>query len=356
MIHLCREPDCPLDIISPALAKAITELGYPAKESVIGRDNVLSWTNKLPANVKHFVFSHLQTRWLGRTAVAAIRAGDTVIVYETASIATRSGDASFQRRAKQRGAFYVPVFPDAWILTHGWLHDCCKRRVELADCVGCVTPELVRIFHDAFPQKRIELMEESGPVADCPPTWTGQERTVIGWSGPPHKIDEVINLLPVLNKVYHEHPFVLRIVSGLKAPGIKTDIPIEWKPFSKDQIVADFQDVSIAFAQYPNTPYGRCKGNYKIKTYLSAGCAIVSNPIGYNQELIQPGINGLFANTSEEWKSSFLRLLRNADERLSMRKASRELAVRRFSYLAIAKQYVDVLTKLGMPNHNYIPS
>lgn len=116
-------------------------------------------------------------------------------------------------------------------------------------------------------------------------------------------------------------------------------------PFDDNNYAFGFSGSDIAFARYADTPYDRRKGNYKIKTYLAAGCAIVSNPIGYNHELIKPGINGLFANTPEEWESAFLRLLRNPEERLAMRKASRELAVKRFSYAAIARQYAEILSK-----------
>ena len=63
--------------------------------------------------------------------------------------------------------------------------------------------------------------------------------------------------------------------------------------------------------------------------------------------MIQPGINGLFASAPDEWEAALLRLLRNPDERLAIRKAARESAVQRFSYGAIAKQYAATLRNLG---------
>lgn len=53
---------------------------------------------------------------------------------------------------------------------------------------------------------------------------------------------------------------------------------------------------------------------------------------------------GLFADAPEEWEAVFLRLLKNPNERLAIRKASREQAIRRFLYEVIAKQYADVLS------------
>lgn len=187
-------------------------------------------------------------------------------------------------------------------------------------------------------------MEEAIDTDSYRPDFAKDDRTLI-WSGPPEKQKEVLDSLPVLESVFRKEPFRLRIASGQARPTFKTIIPVDWIPFSEPPS-KQFSGAAIAFARYADTPYGRCKGNYKIKTYLAAGCAIVSNPVGYNHELIQPGVNGLFANTPEEWEAAFLRLLRNPEERLAMRKASRELAIRRFSYAAIARQYADVLAPL----------
>ena len=349
MIHLCREPNFPLEIISPSLAEQMSEHGCSTCMSVIGRDGAFQLMRSfLPRTFSQSVFSFLQTHFLCTDALSRVHRGDLVMVYETASIANRFADAAFQRAAVRKGAAYIPIFPDAWPLVKGWLSDCCRRRVELATVVGCVTPSLVDLFRKLFPDKRIVLFEESVPTDAFTPDWNEPDTPVVCWSGPPSKIGEVEKEIPVLEHIYHSHPFILRIISGCSPPRFQTDIQIDWRPFSKNAYGQDFIGASIAFARYGDSPYNRCKGNYKIKTYMAAGCAIVTSPVGYNLDLIRPGETGLFAKTRDEWEQAFLRLLENPAERIAMRKAARAEAEKRFSFKAIARQYAGVFRSLSL--------
>ena len=349
MIHICREPDFPLEIISTTLAEKMSALEHPTCMSVIGRDGAFQLTRFfLPSTFYHPVFSYLQTHFLCTDALSNIHRGDLVMVYETASIASRFADAAFQRAVVRRGAAYIPIFPDAWPLVKGWLFDCCRRRVELATTVGCVTPALADLFRKFFPNKRVELFEEAVPTDAFTPDWIEPDVPVVCWSGPPSKIGEVEKTIPILERVHRFHPFVLRVISGCSKPRLHTDIKVDWRPFSKTAYGRDFRGASIAFARYADSPYNRCKGNYKIKTYMAAGCAIVTSPVGYNLDLIRPGETGLFAASRKEWEAAFLRLLENADERLALRKAARAEAVKRFSETAIARQYAGVFRSFSL--------
>lgn len=305
----------------------------------------------MPKRTSRTIVSALQTHRAAKDSPRNIHPNDIVLVYETASIANRFFDMAFQHRVKTIGARYIPIFPDAWPLTGEWLARCCKRRVALADVVGCVTPNLVDLFKDLFPNKPIKLFEEAIPSDAFAPIRETKSRPCICWSGPPSKIREVERMLPLLESIYPKHPFSLRIISGEKPPSLSTSIPLEWRPFAAADYRSSFQDSDIAFALYTDSTYGRCKGNYKVKTYLAAGCAVVTSPIGYNRVMIQQGINGFFASTPDEWKSAFLRLLRNPDERLSIRKAARETAVSKFSFEAISKQYLNALRETDLLPH-----
>ncbi len=192
-------------------------------------------------------------------------------------------------------------------------------------------------------------MEEAIDTNAFQPDFSTNDPVVV-WSGPPHKIRETTSLLPVLESIHKIVPFKLRIVSGTKPPSFKATFPVEWVPFCGSVDGTAFRGATIAFARYANNEYFRCKGNYKIKTYLAAGCAVVTSPIGYNLDMIHPGVNGFFASTPEEWEAAFLQLLRDPVKRLAMRKVARETAIRRFSYDAVARQYARVLSENGLVN------
>ena len=350
MIHLLQDANFRPAIYSLGLASAISSCEVPADFLPIGRRwNPRCYRNVIATGKVQGAYATVQTRLFATNTLRHMHPGDIAIVYESAPLTSRWFDAGFQNALVREDVRYIPVFPDAWPLSESWLRQCCRRRVELATSVGCVTPGLVELFHSTFPGKRFLLLEEPVPVNRFAPDWSEEkEIPTICWSGPPHKIDEVVQMLPVLESVARKTPFRLRIISGSNRPGLVTTIPLEWLPFDDIDYQSRFAGVDIAFACYRDSPYGACKGNYKIKTYMAAGCAIVTSPIGYNLDLIHLGKNGLFASTSDEWEAAFLRLLRNPEERLAMRKAARDTAIRRFSYDAIARQYVQVLRRNGL--------
>lgn len=350
MIHFIQDTNFRPSIYSQELSDALCGQGIKADFISLGcRWNSKRYQQTISNHRFRNFYATLQTRLFARSVLSRMAPGDVVVLYESASLASHYLDSGFQKALVRKNIRYIPVFPDAWPIVDGWLSDCCFRRGRMATMIGCVTPNLVSLFKKMMPEKPVFLMEEPVQTESFAPDWSPKENEppIIVWSGPPNKQAEVRKMLPVLESVYRQCPFRLRIVSGnarLVLP--TTTVPWEWMPFDETSYAFGFSGSDIAFARYADTPYDRCKGNYKIKTYLAAGCAIVSNPVGYNHELIKPGVNGLFANTQGEWEAAFLRLLRNPEERLAMRKASRELAVQRFSNSAIARQYANVLDPL----------
>lgn len=344
MTTFCIEPLVDYPLFSKGLADALSRLGYPSSFRRVGSRLLSRCLSRLPAKTfQTTVGSFVNGRILSRPFLANLHAGDIVVVYATMGLLADHGRGSFLRRVKDRGAKLVVLIQDAWPVASSWHSEICDFCESVSDLVAAVTPSLQELLQRRYPDRTIALMEEAFDTGLFCPDFRENDPVVV-WSGLPWKINDVISMLPVLEAVFRKVPFRLRIVTGSSNPNLRTNIPVDWVPFSTDYRSA-FGNATISFAQYADTDYGRCKGNYKIKTYLAAGCAVVSNPVGYNRELIQPGVNGLFANTPEEWEAAFLRLLKNPDERLAMRKTSRELAIRRFSYDAIAKQYATVLKK-----------
>ena len=345
MIYLCVEPGLSYPLFSDSLAAELTALGREATFVRLGNrhfDHAVKRCCSFSDRLSHGIAAFSTIRLFSNGFLKTLRPGDIVTIYETFGLVSGIVDGWLHQQIKERGARLVCLMQDAWPVVPSRAHVKATRiRLSVANLIGAVTPTLKDYLQDYAPDVRVVLMEEAIDIEAFSPDFSSNEPVIV-WSGPPPKQTEVLENLPVLESVFRQLPFRLRIASGHSSPKIRTIIPIEWIPFSRS-LADQFAGTSIAFARYKDTLYGRCKGNYKIKTYLAAGCAIVSDPVGYNHELIQPGVNGLFANKAEEWETAFLRLLRNPEERLSMRKASRDLAVKRFSYKAIAKQYACVL-------------
>lgn len=347
-VHFFKPPLHSTGVYSGRLSAAMSRLGVPAECRTAGSDRFAGFAKRfLPARLAEGL-SPLSTRpWFAKRALEPLRPGDAAFVYTNLLFADRDARCPFERAVKAAGARYVFHLPDAWpVLPRLKPH--VDARIRLADFVATVTPALTELVRKLYPGVPCGTCEEAVPTEDFEPDFeTVRDRPVVVWSGPPSKIREVEKSLPVLESVFRKSPFALRIVSGKSAPKFSAPFPVQWIPFFGTPPSERFRGADIAFARYADTPYGDCKGNYKVKTYLAAGCAVVTDPVGYNRDMIRPGVNGLFASSPDEWEAALLHLLRNPGERLAMRRAARETAVRRFSYDAIAKQYAGVLRNLG---------
>jgi glycosyltransferase involved in cell wall biosynthesis len=190
------------------------------------------------------------------------------------------------------------------------------------------------IDYDAFP-----FVEHS---SEYPP--------YILWSGPPAKLFEVELMDKVLQKLEANYKFKLRIVTGKDKPNLKLKTDWEWIPFVGTSYKEQFLGASIGFAWYERNPYSECKGNYKIKTYLAAGCAVVTNSTAYNHVLIDSEQNGVLVDSEEELVDAFRTLLTNHKEREEKRKNSRNFILKNYSTKAIAQKYIQTLKQFNLNN------
>ena len=351
MIHLCYNPKLRQTIYSPNFAQCFREQGISAQCHRIGSVRFAELVDALvPKRVRPRIESLCLTPLWNRQWLNSLRADDIVWIYTNGLIVSRIGrDAALERAVKSRGARYVFHLPDAWPkqadLT---LRNACDIRVRLADLTAPVTPQLEQHIRDSYGDVALATCEEAIDVDAFEPKDLVQDfsKKIVVWTGPAGQKHDVMRLLPIFEDVYRKVPFTFRIISDTKRPNWDIPISWEWLPFPGEQLGKGYQDALVAVAYYSNREtYGHCKGNYKIKTHMAAGKAIVTSPVGYNQMLIADGVNGLLASSHEEWVNALCRVL--TDEALAKRlgKAARDDAVTRFSYIPIARQYIQTLDR-----------
>lgn len=101
-----------------------------------------------------------------------------------------------------------------------------------------------------------------------------------------------------------------------------------------------------ALVLYGDRPYDRCKGNYKVKTFMAMGIPVITNNAGYHQVLIDDSVDGFLANGEDEWEKTILRVLDTPLGLLQeMGSRARKKIVDRYSYHATVEAYVKVLQK-----------
>jgi hypothetical protein len=338
--------------VSSRLAKAFTDAGLEARCHVVG----IEW---LSVMMSCFVSAKTLFRlssWLAHPLfnvrlVHSVRSGDIVWLYADGQLINSKFDAAFEQAVLNRGGVLVFHLPDAWPLANRMAQEGCDRRIPMAQLTAAVTPQLAQELRRKYPSSCVEVCEEAIDTdLVAPPRRTGeglnQELPLLAINSLPHKLDEVGKLTPVLEHIYALRPFRLRIVSGDHRPNLPLSMPWEWSPYNQRNPTEGYHDVSAALVWYGDSPYDRCKGNYKVKTFMAMGIPVITNNAGYNQVLVDNQVDGFLVNGEDDWERTILRVLDTPASILQdVGAKARMKIVARYSYPATVKAYVKVLQK-----------
>jgi len=143
------------------------------------------------------------------------------------------------------------------------------------------------------------------------------QRMIIGWMGTKGNLRYLCPLEPVFQAIAFQFPMVqLKVVSNGHFES--KYLPTINKPWALQEENHDLISFDIGLMPLEDNLWSRGKCGVKIIQYLSVGLPVVCSPVGINQEIIQPGVNGFLAKTEEEWVDCLATLLRNSDLRREM--------------------------------------
>jgi glycosyltransferase involved in cell wall biosynthesis len=81
-------------------------------------------------------------------------------------------------------------------------------------------------------------------------------------------------------------------------------------------------------------PWNRWKFNYKLAQYMALGIPPVCTPVGANPQIVEHGVTGFLANSSEDWVRYLGQLLTDEGLRQRMGAAAAEYAHQHFTVAA----------------------
>lgn len=202
----------------------------------------------------------------------------------------------------------------------------------LAEMVGTWC-RAVAILPTAVDLGRYEVKRRAGP---------GDARVVIGWLGTRGNLKYLQDLVPVLRRLSTAYPgLVLKIVSDAD---VRLDgVPVIHEPWRLDGEVRALQSFDIGLMPLCDTPWTQGKCGYKILQYMAVGIPAVASPVGFNRTLIRAGVNGLLAESHEEWYAALVRLIEDQDLRWELGRNGRRTVEERFSLERYAADLSRVL-------------
>lgn len=143
----------------------------------------------------------------------------------------------------------------------------------------------------------------------------------IGWIGSPATAKYLQAIAPALAEICNGgRGRVCLIGSGpVDLPGVPVEV-LQWDETTE---VNTMQQFDVGIMPLPDEPWERGKCGFKLIQYMACGLPIVASPVGVNCEIVEPGVNGFLARTTEEWTQALRTLSQDAGLRQRMGQAGR---------------------------------
>jgi glycosyltransferase involved in cell wall biosynthesis len=143
----------------------------------------------------------------------------------------------------------------------------------------------------------------------------------IGWIGSPSTAMYLQTIAPALRHFCQEHNAKLVLVGSgkIELPGI----PLEIRSWSEQTEVEEMMQFDVGIMPLSDSPWERGKCAFKLIQYMSCGLPVIASPIGANCAVVEQGVNGFLANSTEDWVKALTALQGDLALRERMGKAGR---------------------------------
>lgn len=171
-------------------------------------------------------------------------------------------------------------------------------------------------------------------------------KVVIGWSGSISTIKHFESIITVLTQIILKYPNKIEIHIIGQTNYSHPDIEVISKSWSSETEVKDLNAFDIGIMPLPDDEWANGKCGLKGLSYMACGVVTVMAPVGVNTTIINDGVNGFLASTTQDWIEVLTKLIENPELRDRIGLAGRATVVKNYSVEANKQHYLDVLNSL----------
>lgn len=107
-------------------------------------------------------------------------------------------------------------------------------------------------------------------------------------------------------------------------------LPMESIAWSEQTETASIAGFDIGIMPLVDGSFERGKCGYKLIQYMACGLPVVASPVGVNCQMVEHGVNGFLAETSQQWEQALLSLLADPNLRQRLGQAGRQKVEREY--------------------------
>lgn len=160
----------------------------------------------------------------------------------------------------------------------------------------------------------------------------------VGWIGIPLNAHYLSIVAPALRAV---EGIKLHVVGGA-VPAELSGVPAESFPWTEDTEIERIAAFDVGIMPLDDTLWERGKCAYKLIQVMAAGKPVIASPVGANRQVVQHGVNGFLADTTDEWADA-LRKLADPELRRRMGEEARKTVAEGYSTAVIAPRLGSIL-------------
>ncbi len=123
---------------------------------------------------------------------------------------------------------------------------------------------------------------------------------------------------------------------------------MEYRDWSLERELDFFTGFDIGVMPLQDSLFTRGKCAFKLIQYMAAGVPVVASPVGSNQTVVEDGVNGLLAESPQEWEHALEILLADSGLRERMGEYGREIVREKFSLERYAEPYAGYHQEVRM--------
>lgn len=167
----------------------------------------------------------------------------------------------------------------------------------------------------------------------------------IGWIGSPVTAPYLAHIQDALTLLSHDADIQVTLIgAGNTTPF--PDIHTTMLPWDErlEHSIAELFDVGIMPLE--EGPFERGKCGYKLIQYMAGGIPVIASPVGVNQQIVEPGINGYLATSTEEWVTALQTLIRDEQLRSRLGKAGRKKAEEMYNLHVTGPKLLQLLSSV----------
>jgi glycosyltransferase involved in cell wall biosynthesis len=162
----------------------------------------------------------------------------------------------------------------------------------------------------------------------------------VGWIGTPMTVKYLTIVRPAMTQFLKKGDSMLSLIgAGHVNFG---DLPVKIIPWSEDTEVAEVQNLDVGIMPLSDAPWEQGKCGYKLIQYMACEKPVIASPVGANIEIVENGVNGFLAGSTEEWLTALNILRDNPCLRKKMGMAGRKKVEEKYCLQVTAPKLMSV--------------